>query len=291
MFGGTETGGGCVGSAGRSAAAGQKAVSIRGGSGLGDAIYLQAIARHLTRQGHRLEVCCDHRDVFLPLADAVTLSPFRRAPIDRLAHYAALRHRSGTTQFEDGCIQAGIREKVELRIDWKPRNLSLVEHLRGASKPVIVLQQARAPFGRSDGFGLEFAPDWRVIQKVIDRIGSRCFFVQIGKGTAFHRYSGIDLDLTDRTSVADLLDIGFAADGFLGQCSFIIPLAESFVKPALLVWSRKGLQSPKLVIRQMTPQKILHRPSSRYVIDDFPDNEINRAADALCEQVGSQVTV
>lgn len=267
-------------------------ISIRGGSGLGDSVYLQSVARHFVEQGHRVEVCSGWPDVFLPLWDRVTVSPFRRKPIDRLAHYAQRRHVVGTTQFQDCYIQAGITEPVDLRLDWTIRNKRVLapEH-NPHGLPVVMVQMARTPFGRDDRAYPEFAPEWRAVQRVIDALRGRAFLVLVGKGEPDFRYTGIDLDLSNATSVAELIDIGFAAHGFLGQCSFIIPIAESFSKPVLLVWSRKGLNSPHAIIRQMTPQKILHRVSSRFVIDDWPDSEITRAADALLEQVRSPVTV
>lgn len=292
MFSGAQVGGSSSGLAGESCRFSQKEmIRTRGGSGLGDAIYLQSVAKHWVERGHRVEVCSAWPDVFLPLGDRVDVAPFRRDRIDRLAHYAQRRAAVGSTQFEDCCIQAGITETVDLRIDWQPRNVELVERLSSVGRPVIVLQMPRAPFGRTDGFGAEFLPDCRAIQRIIDRVGTCGYFVQIGMGSALYQFSGVDLDLTNQTSVSDVLDVGYAAHGFLGYCSFIIPLAESFSKPVLLVWSRRGLNSPHEVVRQMTPQKILHRASSRYVVDDWPDADITRSADALYEQIRSLAVV
>lgn len=263
-------------------------ISIRGGSGLGDAIYLQSVARHLVECGHTVEACSDWPDIFRPLAGRVKTSPFRRKPIDRLAHYANRRHRKESTQFDDCCINAQIGMGIDLRIDWEPVNVELVAMLRGVGRPVMVVQMPRAPFGRSDGFGEEFLPDCRVIQEMIDRIGSEVYFVQVGKGEPLFDFSGIDLDLTNKTSVSDLMDVGYAADAFLGYCSFIIPIAESFSKPVHLVWSRRGLRSPHEVVRQMTPQKILHRrKTSSFSFDDEPKSDVVEIADALRDQTRS----
>lgn len=129
---------------------------------------------------------------------------------------------------------------------------------------------------------MEFLPDCRRIQNAIDHIGQQAFFIQVGKGASLFRFSGIDLDLTNQTSVRDLLDVATLASGFLGYCSYIVPLAEAQMKPAMLVWSRKGLNSPHQVVRQMTPQKILHRAASRWVMDDASDKELMDCADAFC---------
>ena len=69
---------------------------------------------------------------------------------------------------------------------------------------------------------------------------------------------------------------------FVGYCSFVVPLAESLNKPALLVWARRGLRAGHPYIRAITPEKILQKPAtSRFVIDDASDAQINEAADAL----------
>lgn len=260
-------------------------ISIRGGSGIGDALYLQSVSRHFVENGETVEACCDWPDVFRPLAGKIAVSPFRRKPIDRLAHYSTRRAVAGTTQFEDCCIQAGIGEKVDLRLDWQVLNVGLVEMLRASGKPVVVVQMPRAPFGRTDGYGTELLPDCRRIQDAVDRLSGRATIVQVGKGEPWFRFKGIDIDLADRTSVADLIDIGFAADAFLGYVSFIVPLAESFSKPALLVWSRAGLNSRHDIVRTIKPMKILHRPSSQWVMDDCSKEQLENAVDALCEQV------
>lgn len=268
-----------------------KKVSIRCGSGLGDAIYLQSIARHYVECGYEVEVCSAWRDVFIPLNGKVTVSPFRRNDINRIAHYASRRQYENTTQWQDCCINGRAPLETELRIDWSPLNVDLISKLQYPGRPIIVVQMPRAPFGRTDGYGVEFLPDCLVMQRAINRIGSRALLVQIGNGEPFHKFTGIDMDLANKTTVSDVFDIGYAAHGFFGYCSFMVPLAESFCKPLQLVWSRRGLESQHEPVRQMTPQKILHRPSSRAVIDDCGEGILNGAIDAFCEQVSRKVRV
>jgi hypothetical protein len=256
--------------------------SIRGGMGLGDALYVQSVARHLVKKGISLRVHTAWPDVFRSLYPDAKVAPFCRTGIDILAHYPSRKKISGTTQFEDCCISAGIREPVELRLDWEPTNLSLIYSLQTYGKPIVFVQLPRAPMGRTDGFGKELLPDCRSIQHAIDAIRDRALIVQIGSGKPLHRFSGIDVDLADQTSITDLLDIATVASAFIGYVSFIVPLAESLDKPALLVWSRRGLVFPAPVyVREITPKKILHKPSSRFVMDDAPIEQIQEAANAL----------
>lgn len=263
-------------------------LSVRSGKGLGDAIYLYAIARHLVARGEQLEVCTLWPDVFRALADRIRLSPWRRERIDAIAHYIARKRIQGTDQFVDCCINMGITEPVAFRLDWTPVNKLLVAKLRTVRKPIVIVQLPREPMGRSDGFGLDLLPDGAALQRAVDAIGSRAFKVQVGKGKPLFRLEGLDLDLANQTSVTDLLDVASIAAGALGYCSFIVPLAEALNKPALLVWSRRGLRSREEFIRQITPGKVLHRPASRAVMDDCSDQEMGQAADAFCHAIGSR---
>jgi hypothetical protein len=129
-------------------------------------------------------------------------------------------------------------------------------------------------------------PDCNVIQGAIDALKPHATIVQIGKGDALHRFTGLDLDLANATSVSDLLDVAAAADGFLGYVSFIVPLAESLGKPALMVWARAGLESRHEFVRQITPEKIFHRATSHAVIDDSRQEVIGLAVDCFRNALG-----
>lgn len=264
--------------------------SVRAGMGLGDSLYLQSVARHFVEKGENVEVCSAWPDVFRPIAGKIMLSPFRRNGINTLAHYTARKGTPGTSQFRDMCICAGIREDVDLRLDWVPEHTEYPARLRARGKPIVCVQLPRTPMDRTDTFGDELLPNCDVIQRVIDRIAGYATLVQIGKGAPLYQFSGLHCDLSNRTSVRELIDIAYAADGFLGYVSFVIPLAESFRKPALLVWARSGLKSRNAFINTVKPGKIIHRPkTSRYIIDDCSETEIRQAADAFLDQITSRI--
>lgn len=255
--------------------------SIRGGMGLGDALYVQAITRHLVLRGESMRVHTAWPDVFKQLGESVRTASFRRDNIDLLAHYSKRKGRIETTQFKDCCIQAGIREDVELRLDWVPEDLGLLDRLKRIGRPIICISLARSPMGRTDGFGAEVLPDCAAIQTAIDRVKDRALIVQLGSGKSLFRFEGIDVDLSNETTVTQLLDVASIASGFIGYPSFIVPLAESFSKPVLTVFSRRGLESTQIYVRQITPRKVLHRVTSTHVIDDCDRLEIEDAADDL----------
>lgn len=252
--------------------------SIRGGMGIGDAIYLAAVVRHLVAGGQRLEVCTAWPEVFATYADFIKLSPFRRSPIDVLAHYSRRRNWR-TRQFQDVCIQAGIGDAVDLRLDWTVTDTALTQRLLSDGRPIVCLQLPRAPMGRTDGVGLELLPDCRRVQDIIDRLDRRALVVQVGSGRPLFKFSGIDVDLRDETTVSQLIDVASVSSGMLGYVSFIVPLAEALLKPALLVWSKRGLRSSTGFVRQITPAKILERASSMHVVDNCSPQELDAAAE------------
>lgn len=265
--------------------------SIRCGRGLGDSIYLQSVVRHLLAKGARLRVKSDYPEVFRSLP--VEVVPFSRTS-DMTAHYSARKGVEGTTQFEDCCRAAGISEPVEMRLDWTAGNQALVDRVLAHGKPVAVVSLPRSPMGRSDGFGAELLPDCRVIQEHIDALAKTHTIVQVGAGEPLYRFKRISIDLANRTTVGELIDVASVADRFLGYCSFLVPLAESFHKPALFVWSHKGLHSRHLYVRRITPQKVLHRKdTSRWVLDSIKEPAVRFVDEADVRKVfaGKRVAI
>ena len=242
--------------------------SIRCGRGLGDSLYLQAVVRHLLLKGGlSMRVASDYPDVFLSLGKRVQVISFTRR-VDITAHYVTRKAITTTTQFQDCCIRAGIEEPAELRLDWTITNPGLHAKIRETGKPVLVVQMPRSPMGRTDGFGKTLLPDCRALQLLLDQHRDTHHLVQIGAGQPLFRLRGLHHDMANKTSVAELIDIVHAADECLGYPSFLVPLAESLGKPALFVWSARGLRDGQQFIRAITPQKLLHKASSRCVVDE-----------------------
>lgn len=258
--------------------------AIRAGMGLGDALYLQSVVRHLALKGQRLEVRTEWPDVFRPLNGSVSLAPFSRAGAPIVAHYTSRKGVPGTTQFQDSCMNAGIRESVEMKLDWKVQNTALVERVRQAAelKPIVLVQLMRPPMNRRDRFGASLLPNAAVMQSCVDRLRLRAFTVLVGSGVCVHPLKNVDLDLSNQTSVSDLLDVSSIASAFFGYVSFFVPLAESFGKPAFFVWSHRGLDDAVAYVRNITPEKVLHRKDlCRFVVDSWPTTQIEEALDAF----------
>jgi ADP-heptose:LPS heptosyltransferase len=143
----------------------------------------------------------------------------------------------------------------------------------------VIVHGGREPMGRRDKFGIELLPAPEAFDAALDALHD-CFLVRIGKGDEIYSLRA-DLDLSNRTSVADVMDIAAVSSGIVAQCSFAVPLAEALDKPLLAIWSARGLASNSAFIKTVTPSKILSKPGSHYVMDDEPAGKIEEAARAF----------
>lgn len=248
---------------------------IRCGSGLGDSIYLRPVAEHFVKMGHTVTVKSDYPHVFA--GAKVTVDRFGREGCNVVAHYSTRKAQAGTNQWQDICASAGIPE-IPLRIDWQITNRPLVNDLKAMAKgkPIVMVNGGRPPMGRADGYGREMLPKREAFDAVIASLEG-CFVVEVGKGAELYPLAA-DVDLADRTTPADLMDIAKISSGLIGQCSFMIPLAEAFDKPLLVVWASAGLTSGTPFIRLCTPEKIISKPSSKWVMDDWTHYRIQQEA-------------
>src|SRR6185369_13534403 len=87
-------------------------------------------------------------DVFRPLVPRLEVDPFMRRA-NRIAHYITRKQLTGTTQFEDCCINGGITDykQAELKLDWTPVNPDWSRQLRerAEGRPIVAVQMPRAP--------------------------------------------------------------------------------------------------------------------------------------------------
>ena len=113
----------------------------------------------------------------------------------------------GTYHVAEACRAAGIFEPVELKLDWPQPSGPAVDRVLAAGKPVLCVQLPRAPMGREDGFGHELLPDQRAVQRLIDAVKDVATVVQIGAGEPLHQLKGIDVDLANRTTIKELIDV------------------------------------------------------------------------------------
>ena len=251
--------------------------TIRGGRGFGDALYIRPFAEHFQRENYRVRVLTDYRDVFRGL-DA-TVEPFNRNGANVIAHYVGGKHNQGTTQWQDVCNSVGVQ--IPQRIEWKQNGGALLDTVRAEAKgrPIVLVNGGRYPMNRPDGFGLDLLPQKRAFDVVVGAL-SDCLTIRIGKGP--EKY-GIDceLDLSDATGAADVIDLAAICSGIVGQCSFAIPLAEVFDKPLLMIWSVRAKDAEHEFVRMIEPRKVLSKPTDSWVLDAVSDETLRNAARAF----------
>lgn len=253
---------------------------IRSGSGLGDSIYLRPIAEHFVKSGEQVVVMSDYPDVFR--GAEVRVEPFGRNNINVVAHYTGGKSNPCTKQYDDMCLAAGLEQVPPLQFKWRLSNRALVDSLisKAAGRPLILVHGGRAPMARADGFGAELLPDRAAFDAALKALED-CFLVQIGKAAQVYPLKA-SVSLNGSTTVADLLDLATICDGIVAQCSFAVPLAEVFDRPLLVVWSSRGLSSGRHpYVSSITPQKILSKTTSCFVVDDWPETKIQETASAF----------
>lgn len=252
-------------------------IRVRGGSGLGDSIYLRPFVEHWIAEGNQVEVCTSFPDVFI--GTRAQISPFRRNMVNKVCHYVSGKGRPDTTQWDDLCISGGVQ--IPMSMQWKVRNRALVRNIKGMAdgRPIVLVHGGREPMGRSDGFARDLMPTWNCFSEVLAGLRD-CFLVRIGGGESIYELD-CDLDLTGRTSVSDMLDLFRRCDGIVAQCSFAVPAAEVFDKPLLAVWAHRAAASSQPYIRTITPFKVLSKPTSRHVMDDWDADKIEEQVHAF----------
>lgn len=238
--------------------------TIRGGRGLGDALYIRPIADHFLRRGEQVKVLCSYPGVFT--GTAAVVEPFMRVRTDVVAHYVDGKRNPSTTMWQDVCACAGV--SADMRINWTVQNQRLIADLRAkaAGRRIVVVVGGRRPMDRADGFGIELLPKQQAFDAALGML-SDCLLVQVGKNEQLYPLK-TEVNLNGKTSITDLMDIGAVCDGVVGQCSFAVPLAEVFDKPFLLLWGARVSASPHPFIAVMTPQKVMSGRNDLCVVDD-----------------------
>ena len=144
--------------------------AIRSASGLGDSVYLRAIADHLAAEGEEITALSNYPEIFE--GSPCRVEPFRRENVQIVAHYVAGKANPSTTQWEDVCLAAGVAHPVPFAFDWPIQNDDLIDGVRERAEglPVVLVQGGRTPMGRTDGFGKELLPDRQAFEAAIDAI-------------------------------------------------------------------------------------------------------------------------
>lgn len=253
---------------------------IRGGSGLGDAIYVRVVAEWYISRGYPVTACCNWPDLFI--GSGCHVEGFSRSNIDCCAHYTQGKRMPHTTQWQDVCRMAGVPMDLPFRFEWKVQNKPRVHRALKAAhgRKLILVQGGKVPMARRDGFGKELLPEKEAFDEVLSHF-TDCFLVQIGTGQLVYRPAHIEHAYTD-TTIAELVDLFRVCDGVICQPGFAVPAAEVFDKPVFAVFAEQGLKCNNDFLNAITPKKLLSNPTREvHAVDTWDVGEIKDAANAF----------
>lgn len=227
-------------------------MKIRGNSGLGDAVYLYSVAKHLQDNGELVEVLSNYPEIYEALGCAV--QDYDRAlTVDLDCNYC---HKKG----RDSAQMADISEPVGIDL---PIRLS-------RTKPTILVPRWGNPMNNKIDRS-ELIPDRAPVQDFIDLHDA--LYIQVGESDQAHSedWDNIDIDLTDRTSVPALMWLYSAVDGVLSTIGNPVAFAEAFDTPLFCVFAQSGFDSNNRFFSTIRPHKVITKETSYYAVDSDAD--------------------
>lgn len=244
-------------------------IQLKAAAGLGDAIYLRAIALHLAGRGKDVEIFTPWRDVFSDLPVRVRSYSEITGDEDWNNAKACLHCRilDAPDVFSMACLQAGVMGPVPFRLDWKVRNVELVARVKreAAGRKILMFQPLKVARNLNEQLS---RPNPAAYAEAIEAREDH-FRVMVGH-PRFVQDMNLphELNLMGQTSVADLFDIATAADTFFGEPSYIPTLADALGKPHTCMFSRRAIESGRTHIRNLKPDRLFHRPHLATVLYD-----------------------
>ncbi len=223
-----------------------------GAKGLGDALYVRAIALHLISKVP-VTVYTPWPEVFSDLAVTVKPLSARTLQVD-IRHcsyclHCRLPEVKKTSMFEMACRQAGVLEPVELQVAWEVRNRKLADKVKALAAGRQILAYQPPKVGSSVS-----ANDFE------SHLGADHFRIRLGCPGVAQDIGASDLDLFGKTAVTDLLDVASLADGFFGEPCYLTTLAQAMDKPFTCLFSSSAATAADSRTRNLTPERFFHKP-------------------------------
>lgn len=229
-------------------------IQLNGPNGLGDAIYVRAVALHLLDRGESLTIYTRHPDVFADLPVIVKPIEERTGEIRRVSYSFRNEDSGDVGQFAMCCEAAGIREPVDLTLRWTVRNKTLLEKIKAdaAGRKIFIYQPLKTQLNPS------FIPY---------AIRPDAFKAFVNKHRDYYRIKlghpptvvddpdlECELDMYGKGFVFDTFDICTIGDLFFGEGCFIITIAEALDKPFVCMLSRRGAEDGGWIGRMQSGQ-------------------------------------
>jgi len=252
---------------------GHKVISLRGAGGLGDAVYMYPVLKYYLEHGQSVEILTKYPDVYKPLKKLglIVTDRYAKQP-DRECRYAPRYAIQKTTTFEDTVMLAGIEEKLTLKIEFEsPGSFDFK-----TKNKICVIRNPSLPMN-GKGIGELLIPDCTIFQKIIDAFKDRVYFILAGNsgGNFSFPLKGIDLNLTEKLSLPQVMQLITQADINLTQCGFIFPFCEALNRKVFVLFSDRGMKCNHKFFPYIIPKKVINKPSIvSYAIDNEPHEKI-----------------
>ena len=267
-------------------------ISLKGASGLGDSIYAYPICKYYAARYETVNIMSKYPVLFQGLKNVnvydhkkvnyINTPSGDKIPIDIRFTYCGKKYTAGTSQFQDSCESAGIKESINLSIPWKVKNIALIEYIKDVAdgRPICMMAAPYEPFGREDQWGKLLRIDSRILYDIVESRPDVCF-VQIGNKYTLHSIETADIDIINETSVSDLMDIASICDIGLSQVGNLLPMCESQCKKTFIIYSRKAVESDNKFISAIVPEKVTHFKKLNTSIYDDDTNHVKRFNESL----------
>lgn len=245
---------------------------LNGPKGLGDAIYLRALVLHLLAAGDTVEVYTSWPEVFVGL-------PITVERADGYGDYGTLTHMTACMncqvphiarldKFTLACLQAGVSDPVELKLDWKVRNAALINDIvkRSDGRKIFLFQPLKIAHNIEQ---VLIAPHRLAYRKFVSDKSDH-FRVKVGSPEFIEAndHPPSDYDLVGRTSVGDVFDIATHADLVFGDLNYLHILAQALDRRFVIMCSRRGLASNIKRVAGMRPDRFIQKPHLGHAILD-----------------------
>lgn len=215
-------------------------VKLAGPKGLGDTIYLRAVALHFLDRGERVKVFTRWPDVFWDLpVTLLSMDDLHRHPNTLHISYLTLMPHDAS-QFQARCEAAGIQEPVDLTLRWRAVNTDLLASIRkkAGGRKILIYQPLKVC--RSPGMDV-MRPRRDAYRKVIAEHADY-FRIKIGHPPYVDNDKELpcELDMLGKGFIRDTFDVCTIGDLFFGECCFVTVIAEALDRPVICMFSRRA---------------------------------------------------
>jgi hypothetical protein len=257
-------------------------ICLKGASGLGDTIIAYPIIKHYSKLYDTVHYMTDYPELYKSIGN-VKCYPHqkinyiqdgdKKIGVDIRFTYCGRKYTPGSSQFEDSCISAGIKEKLDFNIDWPSKNEQYEKQ-----RPICILAAPYEPFGREDEWGAILRINPKIMHAIVDEYKDRVDFIQIGNRFVLHKINGVTYDMVNKTNVTELMDLVKMADVGLSQVGNLLPMCEALGVKTFTIFSEEALKCDNRFISSITPEKVVHYKDMNISVKD---TEIKKAVESF----------